>query len=176
MQYAFEQYRDSADYIRSRIGDFTPETAMILGSGLGYLGDEVRDAAAVSYGDIPNFKVSTAPGHKGRLMFGRRRRTAAEDRLPEEQVRIAWQVCSLLLDYPSPTLVAQLDLARRAAGELPAYLAEPVNKEQMRNQRLSANPVPDYLPVSGRHNNWGFNPEEQRTQTYLGMAMASLRR
>jgi len=71
MQYAFEQYRDSADYIRSRIGDFTPETAMILGSGLGYLGDEVRDAAAVSYGDIPNFKVSTAPGHKGRLVFGR---------------------------------------------------------------------------------------------------------
>lgn len=61
-------------------------------------------------------------------MFGRRRRTAAQDRFPDEQLRIAWQVCSLLLDYPSPTLVAQLDLARRAAGELPAYLAEPVNR------------------------------------------------
>jgi phthalate 4,5-dioxygenase oxygenase subunit len=46
---------------------------------------------------------------------------------------------------------------------------EPVNKEQMRNQRLRANPVPDYLPVSGRYNNWGFKPQEQLTQTYLGM-------
>ena len=61
-------------------------------------------------------------------MFGRRKRTAAQDRFPDEQLRIAWQVCSLLLDYPSPTLVARLDLARRAAGELPAYLAEPVNR------------------------------------------------
>ena len=39
-------------------------------------------------------------------MFGRRKRTAAQDRFPDEQLRIAWQVCSLLLDYPSPTLVA----------------------------------------------------------------------
>ena len=45
----------------------------------------------------------------------------------------------------------------------------PVNKEQMREQRLRANPLPDYLPVSGRHNDWGFNPQEQMTQTYLGM-------
>ena len=27
----------------------------------------------------------------------------------------------------------------------------------------------DYLPKNGRHNNWGFNPDEQRAQTYLGM-------
>ncbi len=46
---------------------------------------------------------------------------------------------------------------------------EPVNKTQMRDQRLRANPLPDYLPVSGRHNQWGFNPTEQLTQTYLGM-------
>ena len=70
MNYTFAQYKQSADYIRSLIGDFVPETAMILGSGLGYMGDEVPDAVAVPYGDIPNFKVSTAPGHKGRLVFG----------------------------------------------------------------------------------------------------------
>jgi hypothetical protein len=28
---------------------------------------------------------------------------------------------------------------------------------------------PDYIPKSGRHNDWGFNAEEQRTRTYLGM-------
>ena len=70
MYYTFEQYKESADYFRGQIGDFVPETAMILGSGLGYMGDEVQNAAAVSYADIPHFKVSTAPGHKGRLVFG----------------------------------------------------------------------------------------------------------
>ena len=43
---------------------------MVLGSGLGYLGDEVEDPIAVDYRDIPHFKASTAPGHKGRLVFG----------------------------------------------------------------------------------------------------------
>ena len=70
MNYTFEQYRHSADFLRARLGGFSPKIAMILGSGLGYLGDLVEDAAAVPYGDIPHFKTSTAPGHKGRLVFG----------------------------------------------------------------------------------------------------------
>jgi phthalate 4,5-dioxygenase oxygenase subunit len=47
--------------------------------------------------------------------------------------------------------------------------AGPVDKEAMRNQRLQYLSLPDYVPKSGRHNRWGFNPEEQMTQTYLGM-------
>src|SRR5205814_3298059 len=47
--------------------------------------------------------------------------------------------------------------------------AGPVDKEAMRAQRLQFIQLPDYIPKSGRHNNWGFNPEEQRTRTYLGM-------
>ncbi|MBG9387215.1 Rieske 2Fe-2S domain-containing protein [Caenimonas aquaedulcis] len=47
--------------------------------------------------------------------------------------------------------------------------AEPVDKEAMRNQRLQYIELPDYLPKSGRHNHWGFDAREQRTQTYLGM-------
>src|SRR5215218_11117883 len=39
----------------------------------------------------------------------------------------------------------------------------------MRNQRLQFISLPDYLPKSGRHDNWGFNADEQRTQTFLGM-------
>lgn len=46
---------------------------------------------------------------------------------------------------------------------------EPLNKEQMRQQRLQAVTLPDYIPKSGRHNNWGFNAQEQLTRTYLGM-------
>ena len=70
MEYTYENYKESAEYIRARLGGFTPKVAMILGSGLGYLGDEVENAIAVSYGDIPHFKASTAPGHKGRFVFG----------------------------------------------------------------------------------------------------------
>lgn len=47
--------------------------------------------------------------------------------------------------------------------------AGPVDKETMRNQRLQAVSLPDYIPKSGRRNHWGFNPEEQMTRTYLGM-------
>ena len=70
MNFTFQQYQESADYIRSKIGTFAPKVAMILGSGLGYMGDIVDNAIAVPYGEIPHFKASTAPGHKGRLVFG----------------------------------------------------------------------------------------------------------
>ena len=70
MTYTYNQYQQSAGYIRDRLGAFTPKVAMILGSGLGFLGDVVEDAIAIPYGEIPYFKASTAPGHKGRLVFG----------------------------------------------------------------------------------------------------------
>lgn len=70
MHYTFAQYQESVAYIREKIGSFVPEVAMILGSGLGFLGDIVEDAVPVPYDGIPHFKPSTAPGHKGRLVFG----------------------------------------------------------------------------------------------------------
>lgn len=51
--------------------DLRPRIALILGSGLGPLADEVDDAAVIPYGEIPGFPVSTAPGHAGRLVLGR---------------------------------------------------------------------------------------------------------
>ena len=71
MEYTMEQYRASAQAIQARLDGFVLDVAMVLGSGLGYLGDEVEDAVAIEYRDIPHFKVSTAPGHKGRLVFGK---------------------------------------------------------------------------------------------------------
>ena len=70
MNYTFEQYQASAEAIRARLSGFVPEVAMILGSGLGYLGDEVEDPVVIPYGDVPHFKASTAPGHKGQFVFG----------------------------------------------------------------------------------------------------------
>ena len=70
MNFTFAQYQESADYLKSKLGGFVPKVAMVLGSGLGYLGDEVIDPIVVPYGEIPHFKHSTAPGHKGQLVFG----------------------------------------------------------------------------------------------------------
>ena len=47
--------------------------------------------------------------------------------------------------------------------------AGPLDQETMRQQRLAGVSLPDYLPKKGRHNAWGFDPEEQRTRTFLGM-------
>ena len=45
----------------------------------------------------------------------------------------------------------------------------PVDKDTMRNQRLKTYPAPQYKPIFSRENGWGFNPEEQKRQTFTGM-------
>ena len=66
----YSSYCESADFLRTRLNGFTPEALLILGSGLGFLGDAVEDPIFVDYGEIPHFRPSTAPGHKGRFVFG----------------------------------------------------------------------------------------------------------
>ena len=63
-------YEESAAYIRQRCEDFVPDIVMVLGSGLGFLGDLVENPIVIPYGLIPHFKVSTAPGHAGQLVLG----------------------------------------------------------------------------------------------------------
>lgn len=58
------------EYIR-KITDFKPDIALVLGSGLGALADEIEVEATVNYNDIPDFPISTAPSHKGRFVFGK---------------------------------------------------------------------------------------------------------
>ncbi len=58
----------AVEFIKGKIGDFTPEVGIILGSGLGELADEYCDIA-INYSDIPGFEASTVSGHKGRLVF-----------------------------------------------------------------------------------------------------------
>ena len=48
-----------------------PATAIVLGTGLGRLSEEIEVVDAFPYNDIPNFPVSTVEGHSGRLIFGR---------------------------------------------------------------------------------------------------------
>ncbi|MDZ5697849.1 purine-nucleoside phosphorylase [Chelativorans sp. M5D2P16] len=55
--------------IESRVGAHC-EIAIMLGSGLGQIGEAVEDAVRIPYAEIADFPVSTAPGHRGELIFG----------------------------------------------------------------------------------------------------------
>lgn len=59
----------AVEFIKSKIKD-EYEIGIILGSGLGSLGEKIENPQYVDYCDIPNFPVSTAPGHIGRFIFG----------------------------------------------------------------------------------------------------------
>ncbi len=59
----------AADFIRTKTS-VKPEIGLILGSGLGVLGDDIPGADMIDYADIPGFPVSTVEGHAGRLVFG----------------------------------------------------------------------------------------------------------
>ena len=60
---------ESAAYLKEKL-PFVPEIALVLGSGIGPLADEVENPVYVPYGEIPHFKVSTAPDHAGRMVCG----------------------------------------------------------------------------------------------------------
>jgi len=50
--------------------DIVPELAIILGSGLGPLADEIAGATSVPYAAVPGMPLATAPGHAGRFVLG----------------------------------------------------------------------------------------------------------
>lgn len=64
-----ESLMEAKEYIEGKI-DFKPEIALVLGSSLGALADEVENQVRISYKDIPNFLQSTVEGHKGELILG----------------------------------------------------------------------------------------------------------
>ena len=69
MNYTYEFFKKSADYVKSVV-PWEPEAAIVLGSSLGRFAEGIQDPVCIDYRDIPNFLVSTAPGHAGKLIFG----------------------------------------------------------------------------------------------------------
>ena len=64
-------YNDTGTFIKEKIGDKKPETAIVLGSGLGVLKEEIEEKIVLKYKDIPNFPISTVQGHAGELIIGK---------------------------------------------------------------------------------------------------------
>ena len=66
---SFDRIEETAAHIRSRCGTL-PDTAIVLGSGLGDFADRLRDAFVVPYGELPHWPASTVIGHSGKLVIG----------------------------------------------------------------------------------------------------------
>jgi purine-nucleoside phosphorylase len=62
--------RSAADLIRARIGSQAPVAAIVLGSGLGGLADDIEPVATIPYREIPGFPSATVAGHAGALIAG----------------------------------------------------------------------------------------------------------
>lgn len=69
-QTIYERAEHAARTVRARCGEDV-RVGLVLGSGLGAFADELEDAVAIPYEDIPGFARSTVEGHAGRLVAGR---------------------------------------------------------------------------------------------------------
>jgi purine-nucleoside phosphorylase len=65
-----ERIKETASFIKDKMHT-APETAIILGTGLGSLVNEMTDKHEIGYEEIPHFPVSTVEGHSGKLIFGK---------------------------------------------------------------------------------------------------------
>ena len=61
---------EAADIIRASKPGFRPRVAMILGSGLGVLAEQMEDAVSIGFDQLPGFPISTVHGHAGELILG----------------------------------------------------------------------------------------------------------
>lgn len=69
MNPVYEKLVNCYNSVREKI-DFVPDVAIVLGSGLGDYGKEIKVVAEIDYHDIEGFPVSTVLGHAGKFIFG----------------------------------------------------------------------------------------------------------
>ena len=70
MRSMLQKIQETAEFLKSKMRT-SPETAIILGTGLGSLVNEITEKYEIEYKDIPNFPLSTVEGHSGKLIFGK---------------------------------------------------------------------------------------------------------
>ena len=69
MNQVYEKLMRCYASVREKV-DFRPRVALVLGSGLGNYGEQIKISQVLDYHEIEGFPVSTVPGHKGRFLFG----------------------------------------------------------------------------------------------------------
>ena len=63
-------YAAAAELIRQRIGKHQPKLALILGSGLGEIAEQLENPVVVPFSDLPDWPQATVQGHVGRILIG----------------------------------------------------------------------------------------------------------
>lgn len=61
---------ESVEFINQK-SNIKPKIAIILGTGLGRLAEDIKEKEIIPYSDIPNFPISTVQGHGGNLVLGK---------------------------------------------------------------------------------------------------------
>ncbi|MDL1969939.1 MAG: purine-nucleoside phosphorylase [Candidatus Desulfofervidaceae bacterium] len=98
-----EKVEQAVQFIRAQT-DFTPQIAIILGTGLGKIADVIKPHKIIPYSDIPYFPVSTAPSHQGRIILG----TLEGKRVLAFQGRVHYYEGYTLKEVTFPVRVAAL--------------------------------------------------------------------
>jgi len=65
----YNKLNETVDFLKSH-GINSPETGIVLGTGLGQMIKEISVEKVIEYESIPNFPVSTVESHKGKLIYG----------------------------------------------------------------------------------------------------------
>jgi len=68
-----DRIEQSVEYLQRKLGGYSPQVAMILGSGLGEYADALINRIEIPYEEIPGFPISTVEGHKGQFVVGERK-------------------------------------------------------------------------------------------------------
>jgi purine-nucleoside phosphorylase len=103
----YDRLRQAADWIRQRTA-LRPKVALVLGSGLGSLAEEVSESVTLPYREIPHFPASTAPGHAGKLVLGR---------LEGERVAVMAGRSHLYEGYTAQQVVFPIQVIRQLGAE-----------------------------------------------------------
>lgn len=121
--YTSIELAEATGFIKERL-PFEPEVALILGSGLGDLADEIENPVKIKYDDIPHFPVSTVEGHAGQFvigMFEGRRVIAMQGRFHFYE-GYSMQTCTFPVRVMKELGVTNLLLTNAAGGANTAYV------------------------------------------------------
>lgn len=104
-----EQLQTTVNYIKNRVGEDLPDTAVVLGSGLGNFVEHLTDTTVIPMGDIPGYPRPTVIGHGGKIVFGTvpRNGDPSDTKVCTFQGRIHFYECGDITKVLYPLFVMQ---------------------------------------------------------------------
>ena len=67
----YQSIEQSANYILKQVSGRSPKVAIMMGTGLSSIVDDLTDTVSINYKTIPHFPQSTVQSHRGKLVYGK---------------------------------------------------------------------------------------------------------